>query len=567
MDASNASRVLSGVEAGPRTLSSLQARPRRQPRRASTVRSEAASDLQRLSATDAAFELKHFPLSGFVKPDTELRGLLNRLYNASDASPRRAPSPTRTAPLVTPVRGVPVYVMLPLDTVWLLERDGTQRPTLIREKAMDVGLEMLRRAGVEGVMIDVWWGIVEHAGPRQYDFSAYRRLFEQVAAKGLKLQAVMSFHAAGGNVGDTCTIPLPRWVLAAGEANPDVFFTDAARVRNRECLSLGCDEAPVLAGRTPVQAYADFTEAFTDEFADMFGSTISEVTVGLGPAGELRYPAYPEGDGRWRFPGVGAFQCFDKYMLSSLKAAALAAGHPEWGLGGPHDAGDYNSRPSETGFFPSSGGSWDSDYGRFFLSWYSGQLLAHADRVLGAARAVLSAPGRPRIASCRADMGDGSALFSFEPAVELSAKLAGVHWWYKSRGHAAELTAGYYNTRDRDGYAPVMDVLASHRARVSFTCVEMRDCEHPTEGRCSPEGLLSQVIAAAARAGVPLSGENALQRYDPYAFDRIAESAFGQTVLAGRLEKLVFLRMGDMMVDNWDAFAAFLRRLTCPPEL
>jgi beta-amylase len=212
---------------------------------------------------------------------------------------------------------------------------------------------------------------VEHAGPRQYDFSAYRRLFEQVAAKGLKAQAVMSFHAAGGNVGDTCTIPLPRWVLAAGEANPDVFFTDAARVRNRECLSLGCDEAPVLAGRTPVQAYADFTEAFTDEFADMFGeqggedggrlglaagpvaapccwsaqqrlpdgcptprllsgATISEVTIGLGPAGELRYPAYPEGDGRWRFPGVGAFQCFDKYMLSSLKAAALAAGHPEW---------------------------------------------------------------------------------------------------------------------------------------------------------------------------------------------------------------------------------------------
>lgn len=84
------------------------------------------------------------------------RSLLNRLYNASDASPRRVPSPTRTAPLVTPVKGVPVYVMLPLDTVWLLERDGTQRPTLIREKAMDVGLEMLRRAGVEGVMIDVW---------------------------------------------------------------------------------------------------------------------------------------------------------------------------------------------------------------------------------------------------------------------------------------------------------------------------------------------------------------------------------------------------------------------------
>jgi hypothetical protein len=32
----------------------------------------------------------------------------------------------------------------------------------------------------------------------------------QVAASGLKVQAVMSFHAAGGNVGDTCRISLPR---------------------------------------------------------------------------------------------------------------------------------------------------------------------------------------------------------------------------------------------------------------------------------------------------------------------------------------------------------------------
>ena len=60
------------------------------------------------------------------------------------------------------------------------------------------------------------------------------------------------------------------------------------------------------------------------------GSVLTEITVGLGPAGELRYPAYPEGDGRWRFPGVGEFQCYDKYMLADLKRAAEAVGHPEW---------------------------------------------------------------------------------------------------------------------------------------------------------------------------------------------------------------------------------------------
>ena len=113
-----------------------------------------------------------------------------------------------------------------------------------------------------------------------------------------------------------------------------------------------------------------------------------------------------------------------------------------------------------------------------------------------------------------------------------------------------------------------------------------------------------------------MSGENALQRYDEYAFDKICDSAFGQSVMAGRLEvrvhacvlrarwllwldclspsaalhvgpgavsspsdvchctppaaipalqKLTFLRMGDMMIDNWSVFVAFLQRLTCPP--
>ena len=66
------------------------------------------------------------------------------------------------------------------------------------------------------------------------------------------------------------------------------------------------------------------------------------------------------------------------------------------GHGGPHDAGHYNSRASETGFFKSNGGSWDSDYGRFFLDWYSGALVAHADLVMGAAREVLAQRCRPR---------------------------------------------------------------------------------------------------------------------------------------------------------------------------
>ncbi|KAL6753941.1 beta-amylase [Haematococcus lacustris] len=457
--------------------------------------------------------------------------------------------------------GCPVYVMLPLDTVWVVERDGKKCSVLKKERSLEIALHTLKQAGVEGVMVDVWWGIAERAGPGNYDFSAYKRLFYKVAAAGLKVQAVMSFHAAGGNVGDTCKIPLPKWVLDVGEKNLDLYYTDKSGHRNKECLSLGCDEVPLFWGRTPVDVYRDFMNAFCDKFQHLFGTVITEITIGLGPAGELRYPSYPEGDGRWRFPGVGEFQCYDKYMLADLKRAAESAGHPEWGLSGPHDAGHYNSSSWETGFFVSQGGSWSTPYGHFFLSWYSGLLVKHADRILTAAQQALNKTGRPRVFGSVREATNGHMIYEFEPACKLGMKLAGVHWWFKSRAHAAELTAGYYNTRDRDGYQPVMAVLSKVHARLSFTCVEMRDCEHPPEGRCSPQALLQQVIESAEQHGVLLAGENALQRYDDYAFERIAESAFGRSARAGRLEQVTFLRMGDLMFDNWDAFSRFLNRM------
>ncbi|GMH33910.1 hypothetical protein BSKO_01744 [Bryopsis sp. KO-2023] len=492
--------------------------------------------------------------------------------------------------------GCPVYVMLPLDTVRVVHADG--RAELKKEHELVKALQKFKSAGVSGIMVDVWWGIVERKRPGQYDLTAYRRLFDLVASADLKIQAVMSFHAAGGNVGDTCEVPLPEWILEIGEDNPDIFYTDRQGLRNRECLSLGCDEEPLFWGRTPVEMYKDFVEEFVTEFRDLCGNVITEITVGLGPAGELRYPSYPEGDGRWCFPGVGEFQCYDKYMMTKLREAAIGAGEPDWGLSGPHDAGHYNSKCWETEFFNCHWGTFDTPYGHFFLSWYSGMLIQHAERVLSAVSEVLRKRGQPRFCKCMTMVGlaaspgawvsrfwdatamslsqcwarvhnqyaDGSVLYKFEPTLKLGVKCAGVHWWFKTRAHAAELTAGYYNTRDRDGYGPIMDVLKKHNAHMSFTCVEMRDCEHPPESKCSPQGLLQQIIDASLAKRVPIAGENALQRYDEYAFSRIAESAFGHTARSGRLEQITFLRMGGLMFDNWSAFSSFLERMRRLPS-
>ena len=258
----------------------------------------------------------------------------------------------------------PVFVMLPLDVI---SRDGL----LQHVEALRVSLHTLKQIGVEGVMIDVWWGIVEREGPELYDWAAYLELLGMVRDAGLKLNAVMSFHACGANVGDYFKVTLPGWVLRAAEDDPDLFFTDQYGYRNPECISLWADNAMTLQGRTPLECYRDFMASFKKAVVDVnLMDTLSEVSVGCGPCGELRYPAYPEnkispGSSQWQFPGIGEFQCYDQRALGNLARAGSEAGHIEWGGAGPHDAGGYNNLPHETGFFRAHQGSWDSEYGQF----------------------------------------------------------------------------------------------------------------------------------------------------------------------------------------------------------
>lgn len=72
--------------------------------------------------------------------------------------------------------------------------------------------------------------------------------------------------------------------------------------------------------------------------------------------------------------------------------------------------------------------------------------------------------------------------------VEAAIKVAGIHWWYKSRSHAAEMTAGYYNHIEHNGYEPIATCLKERGVGLSFTCIEMSNDENPDLRHCSPEG-------------------------------------------------------------------------------
>lgn len=225
-------------------------------------------------------------------------------------------------------------------------------------------------------------------------------------------------------------------------------------------------------------------------------------------------------------------------MNACLQASAIAVGQKEWGRGGPHDSGNYNQFPEDTGFFKREG-TWNTDYGKFFLEWYSKNLLDHGDRILFSADTIFQGTG-----------------------AKLSAKVAGIHWHYRTRSHAAELTAGYYNTRNRDGYVPIAKMLAKYGVVLNFTCMEMKDEQQPGHANCGPELLVRQVKAAAKAARVELAGENALERYDETAFSQVMSTSRASDTIG--LSAFTYLRMNKNLFDgeNWRNFVGFVRSMS-----
>ncbi|KAG4925567.1 hypothetical protein GLYMA_18G232400v4 [Glycine max] len=428
---------------------------------------------------------------------------------------------------------VPVYVMLPLGVInikcELVDPDG-----LLKQ------LKVLKSVHVDGVMVDCWWGIVEAHAPQEYNWNGYKRLFQMVRELKLKLQVVMSFHECGGNFGDDVCIPLPHWVAEIGRSNPDIFFTDREGRHNPECLSWGIDKERVLRGRTALEVYFDFMRSFRVEFDEYFeDGLISMIEVGLGPCGELRYPSCPVKHG-WRYPGIGEFQCYDQYMLKSLRKAAEVRGHAIWARG-PDNAGTYNSQPHETGFF-CDGGDYDGFYGRFFLSWYSQVLIDHGNRVLSLAKLAF----------------EGSCI---------AAKLSGIYWWYKTASHAAELTAGYYNPCNRDGYAAIMTMLKTNGINLNIPCVDLHTLnqhEGFPETFADPEGLVWQVLNAGWEVDLPVTSQNGFPCLNRVGYNKVLDNAKPMNDPDGRhFSSFTYLRLSSLLMErqNFIEFERFVKRM------
>ncbi|PHT96913.1 Beta-amylase 3, chloroplastic [Capsicum chinense] len=435
-------------------------------------------------------------------------------------------------------KGWPVFVTLPIDAVSFPE--GVMK----RKKAMVQSFRALATGGLEGVVMEVWWGLVEKEFPRVYNWQAYLEIVVLAKRFGLKVRAAMAFHQCGTGPDDPFWIPLPQWVREEIDKDPDLAYSDRFGRRNMEYISLGCDVLPVLHGRSPIQAYTEFMRSFRDTFSPFFGGVITGIQVGMGPAGELRYPSYPlqKQAWTWRKPELGEFQCYDKYMLASLNACAREMGKREWANSGPTGAGNLMQDLEKTEFFKSDG-SWNTPYGEFFLTWYSGMLLLHCERI------------------CR----EAETIFC-DVEINLSGKVAGIHRHYFTRSHPSELTAGYYNTSIRDGFLPIARVFGRYGFSMCCTCFETKDAEEQQMNRVSsPEGFVRQVLLAAKICDIPVQGETSSSSLDYESFQQVLKmSKFYSDGPGGTTFSFNFVMMDKNLFEyrNWDTFVRFVRQMS-----
>ncbi|KAF3681979.1 Beta-amylase 7 [Capsicum annuum] len=299
--------------------------------------------------------------------------------------------------------------------------------------------------------------------------------------------------------------------------------------------------------------YFDLMRSFRMVFNEFFeNGSISQIEIGLGPRGELRYPSHSAKFG-WKYPGIGEFQCYDKYLFKSLQKAAETWGASSFGKGS-EDTGSINSIPQNTEFFHDDG-EYTSFYGSFFSRWYFQVLIDHADQVLGLAHLAFR-------------------------GIPIAAKLPGIHWWRNTNSHAAELTAGFYYRC----YSQVASMLKRLESTLNFACLEVRTRDEEREflkaladpkipvgekeflqASADPNKLVFEVLIAAWDADIPAAGENARPIYHREGYNRILENAkpLGDPSCRCRLSVCNYLRLGPTLLEkhNFMEFERFVRKM------
>ena len=364
-------------------------------------------------------------------------------------------------------------------------------------------LTVAKHIGVDGVSVDVWWGLVEKSADQQFNWQYYDDIFADITAAGLNIIPIMAFHQCGGNVGDDCDIPLPPWIwqhfTAQGLSARDLQYKSEFANHSVETVSLWADTW--VTGQ-----YVEFMQAFASRYVAL-AADISEINISMGPAGELRYPSYNSHDnGKTAYPSRGGFQAYSDLAVADFRGAMqqkyrqIDALNVAW-----HTAltrFEQIMPPTDGDVFIHSGAHLNTAYGRDFIHWYHQALLTHGKRMLDAALL---------------------AFAGMNNNIELGFKIPGIHWKIAAADNSqrsAELAAGLISTaspfviENGFGYHSIIALAASYAAAsrpvvLHFTALEMDD-KLTAPDQSMAKSLVNWVGTQASRQQVAIKGENAL---------------------------------------------------------
>lgn len=440
--------------------------------------------------------------------------------------PETPPSPgTRAARLAKPG----IYVMSSLKP-----------PTLAEIPFFSKRFRALKTMGVRGVSVDFWWGKV-NPRPGVFDFSMYDPLVKAIRMNGLTLLPIMSFHQCGGNVGDSIDIPLPSWVLENRDLD---FYQDNKGRVNKEHVPPWNEVAH--------EWYESVLVAFKKHYRMQIDTgVIEKIYMGLGPAGELRYPSYDSKRG-WKYPEYGRLQCYSKgairafrFFLRDKYENSMAALNKAWvTLESPLDSFEDVQPPRSSSELLST----ESQYRLDFFEFYQGQLESHFTQVAGCFKRTF-------------------------PSLRIAGKVAGAHWCYEhdTMPRAAELCAGLSD------YRRLLGKFLENGVELTFTCVEMRNKgphvrpgRHSLrESRSAARTLVKEVLGIARELKLThVTGENALPingRPDGYR-------AVLELLDAKLLDSFTLLRIDNLFSDDGNlngegrAFSSHLRKYLVQPK-
>lgn len=379
-------------------------------------------------------------------------------------------------------------------------------------KEFEKHLDEAKNMGVYAVTTDVWWGVIEPK-PGAFRWEYYDKLAETIRRKKLKWIPILSFHQCGGNVGDECYFPVPKWIWSRYVGKPGVTNNDSLKYKS-EHGHMTDEVVSVWGTKYVIDDYERVFKEFQKHFAS-FADDIAEINVSLGASGELRYPSFNSHDPKAGYPSRGALQGFSDMAIADFrdsvktKYGKISALNKAWGFSltdwkqvyppsdlGPPDAG--------TGFFARR--EHFSAYGKDYFDWYQDSLLAHGQQVLESAIEIFN---------------DSGAEFI---GIDIGAKIPGVHW-RSATDRLAEVASGMIRTSgpawDDDktghGYSQLVglfkdlgDKVNSPTIQLHYTCLEKSNGEDGQWANSLAKALVFWVGAEAKRRGVSIKGENAL---------------------------------------------------------